>query len=173
MLGRTLLIVAMAAVIAGNNASAQEVDQATIARLTGHWLARKSTPEGTPRTILDITRFNDTPQGITVYVVRLKPQGYLVFMGDTRLPPILAFSLSNDIDLAPGPRNAFRALLHQDLRRMQQDLQAAAGPPGPPPSVAVGEFMAGNESRWQALFREAGMALPGGDGKCPPPHGKQ
>lgn len=164
MLGRTLLILAMAALLVANNASAHEVDQATIARLARHWLAQRSTA-ATPPTIRDLFRIEDAPVGIMAYVVRLKPCGYLLFMGDTRLPPILAFSFTNDIDLTPGPQNAFRSLLQQDLERMRQNLEVAAG------SAVGSEFVASNESRWQALLRESGPALPATDDDRPHSHG--
>lgn len=104
MLRRTLLIVALAAVMVGNNATAHEVDQATITQLSRQWLAQRYGADGARRTIREITPVGDAPVGVSAYLVRLQPRGYLVFMGDSRLPPILAFSLNSDIDLTRRDR---------------------------------------------------------------------
>jgi hypothetical protein len=151
---KVLLILALAATFSGGTASAREVDQATIARLSQNWLAQKATTDKTTRTIRDISRIADAPAGITAYVVRLKPHGHIVFMGDTRLPPILAFSLTNDINLSPGPRNGFRALLLQDLQQLKQNLDMAADPQSLPASPASRKFIEKNERSWQGLLRQ-------------------
>jgi hypothetical protein len=158
----TLSMLVIAATLACSVASAQEVDQATITELSQNWLAQKAATTGTTRTILNISRIEDAPAGVTAYVVRLSPHGHIVFMGDTRLPQIMAFSLNNDIDLTPGPRNTFRALLHRDLGQMKHHLDATAGTNNLTAPTAIRQFIENNQSRWQSLLqRTANGAAPG------------
>ncbi|CAK0769801.1 hypothetical protein CCP3SC15_30054 [Gammaproteobacteria bacterium] len=122
-----ILILVIAVVLACNSASAREVEQTTIERLSKNWIAQKPAEDKTTRTILNVNRIENTPVGITVYVARLKPRRYIVITGDTRLPPILVFSFTNDIDLSPGSQNAFHALLQQDLEQLKQHLDMTTG----------------------------------------------
>lgn len=153
-----LLLSTIATALTLNHAVAREVDQATVERLSRHWLDQQALRRTDARTIRDVSRIAEAPAGVTAYLVRLRPRGYLVLLGDTRLPPVLAFGLHGDGNLSPGPGNAFGALLRRDLQRLQRGLAIAAGTrdaDSPAEAAAIATFFAANQGRWAALQGEA------------------
>ncbi len=154
-----ILIVLFTMLSTSSNASAQEVDQATIRNLAQYWLAQKSSTEKIKRTVREVKAIENTTAGITVYMVQLAPHGYVIFTADTRLPPILAFSLSNDLDVSSGPQNAFRTLLQQDLEQLKNNLATLIAAPNMSRSnnianiASINKFITDNQQRWQLLLQ--------------------
>ena len=66
--------------------------------------------------------------------IALDPAGYLVMAADNRLAPVIAFSVTSDLDLNPAAENALQAMLEKDVTRdlsVLDALDASAAPSVP------------------------------------------
>jgi hypothetical protein len=89
-----------------------------------------------------------TKGAVVGYVVSLKPEGYLIVSGDTRIEPIIAFSQDGAYD--PKPENPLVALLAQDLPARLNALAAKT-----PASPELPAATAKNEAAWASLISPA------------------
>jgi hypothetical protein len=92
-----------------------------------------------PETLLSVS---DTGQ-ILGYVFGLLPTGYVVVSADTRMEPIIAYSLSSSFSWQDVPQNTLLHLVREDLSLRMAALSA---------DVVSSEYVQSNESRWTALL---------------------
>lgn len=114
MRAKTLSSIALA-LLAGV-AGAAPVTPEAAQRAATRWVARNAVfaAETTPRQVASVKALTLGEAAVTLYHVALAPRGYLVMAGDDRLPPVLAFSATTDLDLGHVGQNALRALLVRD-----------------------------------------------------------
>lgn len=95
--------------------------------------------------------------GLALYQVELAPRGYVLVGGDDRLPPVLAFSATSDLDLRVGPQNALRGMLQRDLASIRAALGGGA-------SSEAGARVQANRAEWaQIAAEQAGTATVSAD----------
>lgn len=142
---------AAAVIMAALGLHAEEVAPEEAARAAQAWLGRSPLFREASRGIepvpslqaLQVVRVGDR----TFYHAPLSPRGYLILNSDTERTPVLAFSVTSDLNLHPAPANGLRGLLEQN----------AALSPRPTPTLST-RAAGANAARWQILLGSASAA---------------
>ncbi len=95
-------------------------------------------------TVASVTPLNLGADAVRLYHVALAPRGYVILGGDDRVPPVIAFSASSDLNLRQDGQNALRALLGRDAVAAARALTADARESGR-------RMAAAHQSEWRVL----------------------
>ncbi len=98
--------------------------------------------------------------GLALYHVALAPRGYVLVGGDDRLPPVLAFSATSDLDLDAGPQNSLRAMIQRDLASVRAALAGGTD------SAKAGGLVQAHRAEWAQIATEQAGAAPASAAKA-------
>mgnify|MGYP000306631022 CR=1 FL=1 len=147
----------LCALVAGLAPAARSelVDAAQARRAAEQWLTRSAIFRWAGgRAIASLAPLDLDGDGTTdAYRAALRPAGYLLLAADNRLPPILACSADQPLNLTRSPQNALRALLDADLGRAHAALRRLDNARGSPIEGATA-------ARHQSVWHELANPLP-------------
>lgn len=134
-------------------AIAQPIEGAQLENAIRLWAQSMTSENGMSYYPVEISKIRSLTFDVPIYKADLLPRGFVIFTGDTRLPPILGYSFEHPLDIKSAPENVLLA----QLKNLSAILEKSIALAEPIDSTTLtkrqneSNYIRLNKTRWQEL----------------------